>query len=838
MGVFDLFGKKGGENPADRPSNHEMAALLDSIIKEAKSKTQYQYFLPTISTLEAVKPLKKMEPAFLQQFSLYTLRQVKKFKEGWVQKALSNFHGLAAWQYALKISAHLIKLIPLPTEEVFVTYVTEYVAVRDVNMNYVDLPYDVLLDIAENLIRANGVTTSITYALNRLKQEPRYATYGDTAMKKRNERIDFLLQGNPGEVINLHDAWGTALDKFLKTIPPEEKENWLALFKHCNSQAGKSSPAQQWGAKTPAFIKAIGSEVFTQHLIRWLEQIKEMIREIHKGDYQYDFLREENHNLLRALIWCAGFVNKTELNNALDEYAAWAYKKKPGVGPISAKTGTACMYAFSLLPFKEGVSRLTKFRMKIKNNTILKGIDKIIADVSKKNNVSRDELEEMGVPDFGLDDKGVLRIPFDEYMAVYAINRLNDTSLHWEKDGKPQKSVPAAVKQSHAAGLKQLKAVAKEIETLLPIYKDRIEQTYLKRKSWTYDQWTTYYLHHPLMGILGKKLIWHFEEGGVKTQGIWLNDALVDARARPLPPLTGEATVQLWHPIGFPTEIVVAWRDFLQKYEITQPFKQAYREVYIVTDAELRTETYSNRFAAHILRQHQFAALCRQRGWHYTLMGQWDSHNTPGIHLPEWNMMAQYYVDASWQEDANDVGIFMHIQTDQTRFYRDGVLLSMYDVPAMVFTEIMRDVDLFVGVTSIGNDPNWQDTGHNGMNAYWQSYSFGDLTESANVRVEVLKKLIPRLKIRDKCTFEGKFLIVQGKLRNYKIHMGSGNILMTPNDQYLCIVPGRDAAASTDRIFLPFEGDNMLSIIISKALLLADDDKIKDETITRQIKDK
>ncbi|MBO9562818.1 MAG: DUF4132 domain-containing protein [Niastella sp.] len=832
MDIFDFLRKKGAGNPASGLSMDDMTAMLNSIIQEAKIKTENSYFTPDIPKLETIKALKELEPALLLQFSLHTLQQVKKIKE----KRPDYENSAAGWHYVLKIYNHLLTLVPPPGEEEFVASVAGSLALREFNpMQEIHIPYDTLFKWAINLIKTQGMTPGIVNALNSLKQEPDNEYYFDTNIKKRNDRIDFLLQGDPDAVINLHDAWGREVDFFLKTIPVEEKNNWVTLLKHCNSQVDKSIPTQQWSKKTPALVEAVGHDVFAQQLTAWLELVKNMLREIHKTDSRHEFLRDENHDLLRPLIWCAGYINNAELNNALDDYAAWAYKKKQWVGPISARTGTACMYAFSLLPFKEGVSRLTKFRMKIRNNTILKGIDKIIADVSKKNNVNKDELEEMGVPDFGLDDNGVLRMPFDEYTAVYTVNRLNHTALHWEKVGKPQKSVPAAVKENHAARLKQLKAVTKEIEALLPIYKDRIEQSYLKRKSWNYEQWQTYYLHHPLMGILTKKLIWHFEERDVKTQGIWLNGQLVDAQANPLPALSNEASIQLWHPIGFPTDTVVAWRDFLQKYEITQPFKQAYREVYIVTDAELRTATYSNRFAAHILRQHQFAALCRQRGWHYHLMGQWDSHNTPGIHLPEWNMMAQFYVDASWQEEALN-SIFLYIQTDQTRFHKDGALLQMYDVPAMVFTEIMRDIDLFVGVTSIGNDANWQDTGLRGMNAYWQNYSFGELTESANVRAEVLKKLIPRLKIRDKCTFEGKFLVVQGKLRNYKIHMGSGNILMMPNDQYLCIVPGRDASASTDRVFLPFEGDNMLSIIVSKALLLADDDKIKDDSITRQIK--
>ena len=118
---------------------------------------------------------------------------------------------------------------------------------------------------------------------------------------------------------------------------------------------------------------------------------------------------------------------------------------------------------------------------------------------------------------------------------------------------------------------------------------------------------------------------------------------------------------------------------------------------------------------------------------------------------------------------------------------------------------------------------------------YWQGYSFGDLSATAQTRKQVLERLIPRLKIANRCKFGDRFLVVQGKLHSYKIHLGSGNILMTPNDQYLCIVPGRHGGAGTDKIFLPFEGDQLLSVILSKAFLLAEDWKIKDPTIVNQI---
>ena len=78
------------------------------------------------------------------------------------------------------------------------------------------------------------------------------------------------------------------------------------------------------------------------------------------------------------------------------------------------------------------------------------------------------------------------------------------------------------------------------------------------------------------------------------------------------------------------------------------------------------------------------------------------------------------------------------------------------------------------------------------------------------------------------------FLKVKGKLRTYKIHIGSTNILMEPNDQYLCIIP-EGKQDMTKKVYLPFEGDRGLSIILSKAFLLAKDHKITDPTILIQI---
>lgn len=154
---------------------------------------------------------------------------------------------------------------------------------------------------------------------------------------------------------------------------------------------------------------------------------------------------------------------------------------------------------------------------------------------------------------------------------------------------------------------------------------------------------------------------------------------------------------------------------------------------------------------------------------------------------------------------------------------------------ALVLSEVLRDVDLFVGVASVGNDPAWQDGGPDGrFREYWTSYGFGELGASAETRRALLERLVPRLAIADRCTIEGRFLHVKGDRHTYKIHLGSGNILRTPNDQYLCIVP-KSTSPTPQPGYLPYEGDRLLAVILSKAMMLAADTKITDPTILSQL---
>jgi hypothetical protein len=340
--------------------------------------------------------------------------------------------------------------------------------------------------------------------------------------------------------------------------------------------------------------------------------------------------------------------------------------------------------------------------------------------------------------------------------------------------------------------------------------------------------------------------------------------ALVDWAGKAVEP-SSHVRVRLWHPIRSDVQTILSWRCWLEDNHVRQPFKQAHREVYLLTDAERETATYSNRFASHIIRQHQFVSLCRERGWKFKAMGNWDSHNTPSLELSQYNLIARFDVEFPEAEDGGDEsttahGIYLAISTGRVTFVPDNAVqpneaetgpfgmplpkkfrglqrrmpLRLEEVSALVFSEVMRDCDLFVGVTSIGTDPAWnRDHPGDPHSEYWEHFAFGDLTAASENRRIVLEALLPKLAIRDQCRMDGKFLRVRGDLHEYRIHIGSANVLMEPGSRYLCIVHGPGDTAAT--LPLPFEGDRMLGLILSKALLLVNDKKISDPTIVRQL---
>ena len=121
--------------------------------------------------------------------------------------------------------------------------------------------------------------------------------------------------------------------------------------------------------------------------------------------------------------------------------------------------------------------------------------------------------------------------------------------------GKPLKSVPSKVKTEYKDDLKELQHSLKDIQTMLPAQRDRIDSIFLLQKSWPVGTWRERYANHPLIGTIARRLLWCVDG----TPGLLLEGQLTDAEGRAIE--HGKtADITLWHPVGRSIEEITAWR--------------------------------------------------------------------------------------------------------------------------------------------------------------------------------------------------------------------------------------------------------------------------------------
>ena len=542
----------------------------------------------------------------------------------------------------------------------------------------------------------------------------------------------------PGEV------WADAVNEDFTAMPSRDRQAWSALFGHMLG-ASSARPSKKWLKSASQLVDEIGSANVNKSLCRWLPFVRSrslsrkarcVFRRLPGG--AADTMNEENATCLRGLLWLIPTLSggADDLIRVIGAVALSAYKKVPGVGPRAVKVGNSAVYALSQMATEEAVGQLAMLKVRVKFGSAQKEIEKAFTVAAEALGLQRDEIEEMGVPTYGLETSGHREQPIGDYRVELAVSG-TDAKLNWfNTNGKALKSVPARVRKEHADELKELKKSLKDIQGMLPAQRDRIDSMFLLQKSWPIEQWRERYLNHPLVGTIASRLLWSVDE----TAALFIDGKPTDVDGQRINHGRA-ATIALWHPVGRTTDEITAWRQRVESLEITQPFKQAHREIYLLTDAERNTGTYSNRYAAHIIRQHQFNALCSARGWKNRLRLMVDDSYPPACkELPNWGLRAEFWVEGigdGYGDDTNESGVYLRLATDQVRFYRaDAAVnyahaggggytahadgpgrhninepLPLDQIPPLVFSEVLRDVDLFVGVASVGNDPTWQDGG-------------------------------------------------------------------------------------------------------------------------------
>ena len=405
-------------------------------------------------------------------------------------------------------------------------------------------------------------------------------------------------------------------------------------------------------------------------------------------------------------------------------------------------------------------------------------------------------------------------ITIGDYVAQILVDADGKSELKLFKKGKAVKSVPAALKKDET--FNDVKEFASKLKNQYSRCVSMFERAMEEEDAYSYGELQQLCRNPVTAGILGRLVFVGAEAAAsvemasaVKAGAVaGAPDALfgtLEELATVDPALAEDTKLLVAHPITLYRLGVLPkyQRLFFEKQQASgtkQPFKQVFREFYPKLEEE-KDALDSRLFAGYQIQPKKTVAALRGRRW----VADYDE-GLQKIFFKQ-NIAATIYALADWFSPADtECPTLEYVSFYDRKTYKQK---KLSEVPDILYSEVMRDVDLAVSVAHAGGvDP---ETSHSTIEMRKAIFEFNmELFGLTNV------------------TFEGTHAFIKGTMGNYNIQLGSG-VIHKESGGMVNILPVH--SQQRGKIFLPFIDEDP-----SKILLLAEDQKIKDPYILQQLR--
>lgn len=391
----------------------------------------------------------------------------------------------------------------------------------------------------------------------------------------------------------------------------------------------------------------------------------------------------------------------------------------------------------------------------------------------------------------------------DTFAARIEVSKAGKPEVIIRKGEKILSSVPASLKKNQY--IADLKESNKKFRDQYSRTVKMLEQAMEERESYMYSELTEL-KQNPVIGPVIDNLVYITEDN---VCGVTDDLGFVNADGEILT-LDADSHLRVAHPFDlYKTNTLGKWQKVFfnrqQQSGFKQPFRQVFRELYIKLDEEI-DQPYSRMFAGYQIQPTKTVACLKGRRWIC-------DHET-GLNKVFYkdNIVVTMYALADWFSPSDvEAPTLEWVQFTDRKTFKP---LTIEEVPEIVYSEAMRDVDLAVSVAHAGGvDPE----------ATHSTIEMRKVIAECNISLFGLKNV----------KIEGTHALIEGKRGEYSVHLGSGVVHMMGHHQ-LNVLPVH--SQHRGRIFLPFlDEDPKTAEIISKILLFAEDTKIKDPYILDQM---
>jgi hypothetical protein len=397
---------------------------------------------------------------------------------------------------------------------------------------------------------------------------------------------------------------------------------------------------------------------------------------------------------------------------------------------------------------------------------------------------------------------GPIELTVEGVKLSLGIDPWGEVDLSITRDGKTLADIPAKLKKHPK--VVSLRARKVELKRQASRIRPSLEQFMVRGDEFTGTELREL-MEHPLLAPMLANLV--LIGDGIAGYPVHGGKALEDYRGQ-VEAVKAAEKIRIAHAHDLlPATQWHRWQKDCFARERIQPFKQAFRELYPLTEAEKKDGLQTRRYAGHQVQPRQALALLGQRGWVH--------HPDEGVRkvFHDAGLVAWLHFQEGFFTPAEIEGLTLESVYFTKR--NENKPLKLTSLPARLFSEAMRDLDLVVSVAHRGGvDPE----------------ASASTVEMRSTLIEETCRLLKlaNVKVKD------RYALIKGELGEYSVHLGSAVTRKMPGESLFIVAVHTQHRG---RLFLPFADDDPRTAeVMSKVLLLARDREIKDPNILDQIR--
>ncbi|MDE7297668.1 MAG: DUF4132 domain-containing protein, partial [Lachnospiraceae bacterium] len=387
--------------------------------------------------------------------------------------------------------------------------------------------------------------------------------------------------------------------------------------------------------------------------------------------------------------------------------------------PAQARGAIACeaVKALALNPLPQALLIVDGIARKFKFKQVRAAAGEALEFAAAQLGITREELADRIVPDFGFDEKvervfdcgerrfivtltPALEIEVFEGVGAPSSDAAGSVPV---ARGKKLKNLPAPGKKDDAvksaAACEEFKQLKKQMKATVSSQKQRLEMALSTAREWSVDAWKQLFVKNPVMHQFAIGLIWGiYEEGGLTQSFRYMEDGSFNTADEDEFELPACGKIGLVHPIELTEEAKAAWKEQLSDYEISQPFEQLDRTVYAMTKEEADTQELA-RFQDETVNDLSLGSRLFGLGWYRGSVQDAGCFDTYYREDKEIGLGVELHFSGSYVGGENE-----EVTVYGARFYKAGTVARgsyvydeadkekayfLRDVPARYFSEIV-----------------------------------------------------------------------------------------------------------------------------------------------------